>query len=111
VTANQITDLFLGVTDMARRIYVLWEDPVHDMSVLATPADIQSDIERGLLSIESKQVFQIEANTYEEAMAVRNIRLGYDPYRPVGDSAPCPSCAAEYWPEGSGECWQCDHVD
>jgi len=55
-------------------------------------------------------LWRVEAGSYEEAMAIRNVRLGYGPYVPLGDSAPCPKCDAMYYPDGSGQCWHCDHV-
>ena len=55
-------------------------------------------------------LWQAEAGSHEEIMAIRNIRLGYGPYVPLGDSAPCPECGAMYYPGGSAECWNCDHV-
>jgi hypothetical protein len=55
-------------------------------------------------------LWQIEVGSYEEAMAIRNIRLGVGPYVPLGDSAPCPKCGVSYYPSGSAQCWNCDHV-
>ena len=95
---------------MAMRTWEVWEDPVHDCFSLSTPECIQSDRERRILSEQARLVFAFEAGSYEEACAIKNIRLGYGPYRPVGDAAPCPACGAQYWPEGSGECWRCDHI-
>ena len=55
-------------------------------------------------------LWQVEAGSHEEAMAIKNIRLGYGPYVPLGESAPCPNCSAMYYPGGSAQCWNCDHV-
>ena len=49
----------------------------------------------------------IHANTWEEAMAVHNLRQGFMPYHP-GPAADCPTCGATIYPEGSGRCWSCD---
>lgn len=56
-------------------------------------------------------LWRVEAGSYEEAMAIRNIRLGFGAYVPQGPAAACPKCAAMYYPAGSGQCWHCDHVD
>jgi hypothetical protein len=53
-------------------------------------------------------VFTIEARTWEEAMAIRNLRLGWEPYQP-GDPQDCPSCSSKYYPGGYGECWNCGY--
>jgi hypothetical protein len=42
-------------------------------------------------------------------MAIYNIRRGFGPYKPMGEAAPCPKCGAAYYPEGSAQCWSCDH--
>ena len=54
-------------------------------------------------------VWRVEAGSHEEAMAIYNIRQGLGPYRPVGASAPCPRCGAAYYPQGSAQCWNCEH--
>ncbi|WP_148314563.1 hypothetical protein [Sorangium cellulosum] len=53
-------------------------------------------------------LWKIEAATYEEAAAVHHLRMGWEPYRPVGDPEPCPRCSAMFYPDGSGEC-SCGH--
>ena len=55
-------------------------------------------------------LWRIEAGTWEEAAAIRNLRLGWEPYVPSGKAVPCPSCGASYYPDGSGQCWNCTHV-
>jgi hypothetical protein len=52
-------------------------------------------------------LWRIEAGSFEEAMAVYNIRCGYKPYVPLGEAAPCPACNAMYYPGGSAQCWNC----
>jgi len=54
-------------------------------------------------------VWRVEAGSHEEAMAIHNIRRGFKPYQPLGESAPCPRCGSEYYPGGSAQCWNCDH--
>lgn len=54
-------------------------------------------------------LWRIEVGSYEEAAAIHNLRLGLNPYVPEGDSAPCPNCGSMYFPENSGQCWNCDY--
>jgi len=54
-------------------------------------------------------LWRIEVGSYEEAMAIRNLRLGYGPYVPQGEAFPCPDCGSMYYPESSAQCWNCDH--
>jgi len=58
-----------------------------------------------------KLFWRIESSTFEEAMSIYNLRQGWEPYRPQGEVKPCPNCAAMYYPEGSGQCWQCHHQE
>jgi len=57
------------------------------------------------------KLWRVEVGSYEEAMAIRNLRLGFEPYVPHGAAAPCPSCGSTYYPESSGQCWQCNHEE
>jgi hypothetical protein len=52
-------------------------------------------------------LWRIEVGSYEEAMAIRNLRLGYKPYVPLGEASPCPDCGSLHYPAGSGQCWNC----
>lgn len=54
-------------------------------------------------------VWRVEAGSHEEAMAIYNVRRGWGLYKPLGESAPCPKCGAAYYPEGSAQCWDCEH--
>lgn len=54
-----------------------------------------------------QQFYTICACNFEEASAIYYLRQGWAPYRPMGNSAPCPQCGALYYPEGSGQCWSC----
>jgi hypothetical protein len=55
-------------------------------------------------------LWRIEAATPEEALAIHHLRLGFEPYKPMGEPAPCPKCGAIFYPEGSGECWRCGKI-
>lgn len=54
-------------------------------------------------------LWRIEVGSFEEVMAIRNLRAGLEPYKPQGNSVPCPNCGARHYPEGSEECWKCSH--
>ncbi len=89
------------------RIYEAWgHDSARDATV-ASPAAIESMRQKGLLSPTAKLLYRIQAHTWEEAMAIHHLRMGWEPYQPVGSAEPCPRCGARRYPEGSGQCWQC----
>ncbi|MEM5733839.1 hypothetical protein AAEI00_19320 [Shewanella algae] len=54
-----------------------------------------------------ERLYIIEAETYEEAMAIYHLRQGWEPYLPIGKPEPCPSCGSTIYPGSSGECWKC----
>lgn len=47
-------------------------------------------------------MFVIEAGSAEEAAAIQHLRLGWEPYRPMGKAAACPNCGSTFYPDGSG---------
>jgi hypothetical protein len=55
-------------------------------------------------------LWRIEAATFEEASAIHHLRMGWDPYKPMGKPQACPKCGVAYYPKGSGECWRCGKV-
>jgi hypothetical protein len=74
-------------------------------------SDAESILEqktKGLISSGAVRLYRFEAATWEEAMSVHHLRMGYEPYKP-GSSGLCPTsgCDAFVYPEGSGECWKC----
>ena len=51
------------------------------------------------------------AATHEEALSIRNLRMGFGAYIPEGDPEVCPhGCGSFYYPEGSGQCPYCGPV-
>jgi hypothetical protein len=56
------------------------------------------------------RLFEVEAHTPEEAMAIYHLRMGWEPYDPGGEAQPCPKCAAPFYPHASGECWRCGKI-
>ena len=92
---------------MTERLYETWEDPEEHVVTCGTSEQISDMRARGLLSRRAEQLFTFHAATHEEAMSIRNLRMGWEPYQPEGAPAPCPSCEAWFYPEGSGQCWRC----
>jgi hypothetical protein len=62
---------------------------------------------QGLLGDAAEMLYAFDAATHEEAQAVHHLRMGWEPYKPVGDPANCLACGARYYPDGSGQCWRC----
>ena len=56
-------------------------------------------------------LYEIQAESWEEAMAVHHVRMGWEPYKPLGKAKACPrGCGALYYPDGSGWCRNCGRV-
>jgi len=54
------------------------------------------------------KLWDIFAATPEEASAIHNLRMGHEPYNPMGKPEKCPNyCGAYYYPNGSGKCPLC----
>ena len=53
---------------------------------------------------------EVIADTPEEASAVHHIKMGWAPYKPMGEAAPCPQCGACFYPESSGVCPNCGPI-
>jgi hypothetical protein len=62
-----------------------------------------------MTEVETHQVQQepFAAATHEEAASILHLRMGWEPYRPVGGAEQCPHCEACLYPGSSGECWRC----
>jgi len=89
-----------------KKIYEAWEDPGDNSYALSKKS---ADDMRGKLGLgpEARLLYQIEADSFEEAAAIHTLRMGWSPYCPSGEAEPCPQCGANFYPEGSGECWRC----
>jgi hypothetical protein len=90
-----------------RRRYEVWE--TEDGAVLF--ASDQSAAQKANLAQKLvRKLVDLEANTFEEALAVYHVRMGWEPFKPVGEPRSCPKCGAFFYPEGSGECWRCGKI-
>ena len=90
--------------------YSVWSDETGDITVVVGD-DIPRFADGTPQSEKNSLLFTIDAATLDEAMAIRNLRLGWEPYRPGGKAADCPNCAAMYYPESFGECWKCGYQE
>ena len=112
---NDLTYLKMLREDFARkrdgqgtaRVYQAWFDPEDRGLLLTVFENVQANRDNGQLSDAATLLYEIAAETYEEAMAIHALRQGWAPYLPMGEGAGCPRCSAVYYPEGSGECWRC----
>ncbi|MCW4238843.1 MAG: hypothetical protein G8D90_04355 [gamma proteobacterium symbiont of Clathrolucina costata] len=94
---------------MASIKYEAWVD---DESVtFATSEAIEYQKAKGLLGNNLKLLHVVEADTPEEAMAVHHIKMGWEPYKPMGEPQLCPNdCGSYFYPEGSGVCPNCGKI-
>ena len=92
---------------MKSQRYEAWKSPDGKEISLASPQGILRLRESGLLPGDSTMLYAINAESPEEASAIHHLRMGWEPFKPLGDAAPCPSCGAMYYPKGSGWCWKC----
>jgi hypothetical protein len=88
-------------------LYQAWQDPSDNSITLLPAASVERMRQQGLLTPEAHLLYELEAATGEEANAIHSLRMGWEPYRPIGEPAPCPRCGATYYPWGSGQCWRC----
>ncbi len=91
-------------------IYRAYRDEIFGYTALFTVESEAKERSQGLLSPNAEFLWSIEADTLEEASAIYNLRMGFEPYVPMGDPAQCPKCGAWFYPEGSGECWRCGRI-
>ena len=72
---------------------------------------VSVDREKGLLTEEAEKMWDIFAATWEEAMTIHYLRLGYGQYN-AGEPTECPNkCGSYYFPEGSAHCPLCGHIN
>ena len=64
-------------------LFELWRDDNGDITFFNS----ENVSERNMLSEDSKLIWSVWANTWEEAMTLRNEYLGFEPYKPLGRGA------------------------
>lgn len=93
--------------------YEFWveEDDQGSSYLLRTAEQMDDERTKGLVGPKAKLMFRIQAETYEEAKAVQNIKLGWSPYVPNGKAACCPhDCGGVFYPAGYHECPNCGPI-
>jgi hypothetical protein len=91
-----------------KKIYEAWSEDGDTTFALAE--NILDQRQKGLLRPDAKLLYRIEADTFDEALAVHYLRHGWTPYQP-GKPAKCPNeCGAYFYPESSGECPNCGKI-
>ena len=89
--------------------YEVWMS--NDGSTLTTKENAQLMLNQGLIDSDSILLHSFMASTDEEANAIYNLRMGYEPYVPKGNSELCPNkCGCHYYPEGSSQCPNCGNI-
>ena len=88
--------------------YQIWVDKKDDSITCASKESILDQTNRGLISKDAYMINNFSADSFEEAMAIYHLRMGLEPYKPIGDAKLCPNnCGYHYYPEGSSECPNC----
>ena len=94
-----------------KKIYEAWEDDEGCSIAFSTVESIKNQFAAGLLSEKAKLLHRVEADTWEEAMSLHYIQMGWSPYIPEGAPEECPNrCGAMFYPEGSGDCPNCGNI-
>ena len=89
--------------------YEVWEDSTS--ITMTNTKEIEELKEKGLVEKDAKLIHMFEAATGEEASSIYNLRMGFEPYKPLGNPVLCPnSCGAYYYPKGSGQCPYCGDI-
>jgi len=93
--------------------YEAWIELGEDVAsiTLGTVDDIARLRRQGLLPESASLLHRIEADTPEEASAAHHVKMGWEPYQPMGRAMDCPKgCGAKFYPEGSGYCPNCGPI-
>ena len=65
----------------------------------------------GTIAANAVLLHELVAATGEDAMAQHHEKMGWEPYKPQGNPAPCPNdCGGNYFPAGYGDCPNCGHI-
>lgn len=68
-------------------------------------------VHSGVLEADYEKLWDIFAASSEEASAIHAMRLGWHPYKPMGEPELCPrGCGSYFYPLGSSECPLCGMI-
>ena len=89
-----------------------WQAFETDGCVTLTTRDGAVQLKRtGQLEKDARLLYEFAAATGEEASTIHYERQGWEPYKPIGESALCPNkCGSYYYPLGSGDCPVCGNL-
>lgn len=94
-----------------KKVYEAWQGDDGCSTTLAPVENIRELRLNGLLPKDARLLYRIEADTWEEAMAMHYSKMGWGLYVPPGEPKECPKgCGAMFYPEGSGECPNCGQI-
>ena len=94
-----------------KKVYEAWRDEADCRITFAPPEGIESERANGDITDKAVLLHRVEADTFEEALAVHHIKMGWRPFVPMGEAKECPKgCGAMFYPEGSGECPNCGSI-
>jgi hypothetical protein len=94
-----------------KKVYGAWQDEAECSITFAPLEVIEDERANGNLTDKAKLLHRVEADTFEEALAVHYIKMGWRPFVPMGEAKECPrGCGAMFYPEGSGECPKCGPI-
>lgn len=62
-------------------IFEAWED--EESVTFATADSIADQKLRGLISSDAVLLHTVEADTFEDAMTIHHVKMGYEPYKPM----------------------------
>jgi hypothetical protein len=94
-----------------KKEYEIWSNVDKTEIQCSTKENIEESRKKGLLkNMLLKNSFV--AYSYEEAMSIYHLRMGYEPYKPNGEAVLCPNnCGSYYYPLGSSECPNCGIIE
>ncbi len=100
------------VRNFHRYQWQTWQAFETDGCVTLTTKDGAVQLKRtGQLVEDARLLYEFAAATGEEASTIHHERQGWEPYKPIGESALCPNkCGSYYYPLGSGDCPVCGNL-
>ena len=79
--------------------------------IMVTAASKEDELrQQNMFAADNVLLWEIDAHTYEEMMAIHSLRCGFGPYNPTGEPENCPKCNGYFYPQGSGDCWRCGKI-
>ena len=93
-----------------KKKYQAWEASDKGSSCLVPKKCVDKLKSNGTIEKNASLLHEIAADTWEEAMAVYHVKMGWEPYTPYGEPHECPHCGSIFYPQESSECPLCGIV-